>query len=103
MNTTIQAQWVKALRSKQYQQGYGKLRPTANTFCCLGVLLDLLIPEGWSNGPPYVSTDGWSDILGTVGRDRIGLTPLQERILIALNDTDKCSFDQIATYIEQEF
>jgi hypothetical protein len=29
--------WVTALRSGKFQQGIGSLRPTATTWCCLGV------------------------------------------------------------------
>ncbi len=39
--------WIAALRSGQYQQGQGKLRSWDNTYCCLGVLVDLIIDRNW--------------------------------------------------------
>src|SRR3990167_1245866 len=40
MNAKIKAQWVAALRSGRYTQGYGKLR-SGGKYCCLGVLCAL--------------------------------------------------------------
>ncbi len=45
MNPTIKSKWIKALRSGKYKQGKGALRPTTNTYCCLGVLTDLYTKE----------------------------------------------------------
>lgn len=45
MNPEVKAQWVKALRSGEYQQGIGQLRE-ADRFCCLGVLCDLFAKQG---------------------------------------------------------
>jgi hypothetical protein len=44
MNRRIKAAWVKALRSGEYEQGYHRLRHN-DTFCCLGVLCDILKSE----------------------------------------------------------
>lgn len=41
MNQDIKQQWLAALRSGEYTQGRGLLRPTEDTYCCLGVLCDL--------------------------------------------------------------
>ena len=41
MNQEIKQEWVKALRSGEYDQGKDELRSYANTYCCLGVLCDL--------------------------------------------------------------
>lgn len=41
MNPDIKARWVAALRSGEYKQGRGRLRSSANEFCCLGVLCNL--------------------------------------------------------------
>lgn len=43
--------WVEALRSKRYKQCRGGLRNTVNEFCCLGVLCDVVYPEGWIRNP----------------------------------------------------
>ena len=41
MNKHIAERWVQALRSGQYKQGQGELRPDQDSYCCLGVLCDL--------------------------------------------------------------
>lgn len=38
---------IAVLRSGKYRQGKELLRPTEDTFCCLGVACDLVDPEGW--------------------------------------------------------
>lgn len=45
MDQTIKADWVKALRSGEYEQGSGSLNK-AGKFCCLGVLCDLAVKAG---------------------------------------------------------
>lgn len=47
MKKEIKDLWVTALRSGKYQQGKDYLRSSDNTFCCLGVLCDILEPEAW--------------------------------------------------------
>lgn len=41
MNKRIKKLWIAALRSGEYKQAGGGLRPTKDTFCCLGVLCDI--------------------------------------------------------------
>jgi hypothetical protein len=42
MKPEIKKMWLEALRSGQYKQGGGALRPHGgNEFCCLGVLCNL--------------------------------------------------------------
>lgn len=45
MDSAVKAQWIQALRSGEYKKGRGALRPTRDTFCCLGVLCDLYAKE----------------------------------------------------------
>lgn len=45
MNKEIKQLWVAALRSGEYQQGYGYLNRNGD-FCCLGVLCDLAVKAG---------------------------------------------------------
>lgn len=54
MDAVLKAQWVAALRSGKYTQGFGSLRmvlenprPDVPCHCCLGVLCDLVNPYGW--------------------------------------------------------
>lgn len=51
MKKEIADLWVAALRSGKYKQGQKALRPTNDTFCCLGVLCDIAPKEvgTWSN------------------------------------------------------
>lgn len=49
MKQEIAARWASALESGAYKQAKGALR-TADGFCCLGVLCDLLaVPHAWDN------------------------------------------------------
>lgn len=108
MDAIIKDKWVTALRSGAYQQGRKALRTTADgkdSYCCLGVLCDIVAPEGWT---AYVidSKDHWQhDDQGDVpsGRllDYIGLRSrrLMEK-LVTMNDTDQASFETIAQWIE---
>jgi hypothetical protein len=47
MDQEIKKRWVEALRSGKYRQGRERLRSTDNDFCCLGVLCDVIDPDGW--------------------------------------------------------
>ncbi len=46
MNPNLKAQWLKALRSGEYRQGEFRLRD-GGQYCCLGVLCDIIDPDGW--------------------------------------------------------
>lgn len=71
----LKARWLEALRSGEYKQSDSRLRnPTADggfAYCCLGVLCNLIDPDGW--GVKYTSS-WWHDrdpCSGeTRGRDR---------------------------------
>ena len=45
LKSDIKARWVAALRSGKYKQGIGALRDTDDTYCCLGVLCDIVKDE----------------------------------------------------------
>jgi hypothetical protein len=47
MNPTVKALWIEALESGRYRQGKHVLRTDSDTYCCLGVLCDLVKPDGW--------------------------------------------------------
>lgn len=44
MNQQVKTQWLKALRSGEYQQARGRLWGYKG-FCCLGVLCDIYVKE----------------------------------------------------------
>lgn len=47
MNPVWKERWLKALRGGDYKQGKGALRE-GDKFCCLGVLCDVVDPDGWA-------------------------------------------------------
>lgn len=51
MDSTLKQEWITALRSGDYKQGKGGLKSTTNSFCCLGVLCDLLLNMIHQNQP----------------------------------------------------
>ncbi|MEB3367382.1 hypothetical protein [Saccharopolyspora mangrovi] len=56
MDQEVKERWISALESGQYEPGFGALRKVVDgreTHCCLGVLADLLDPEGWGNRGSY--------------------------------------------------
>lgn len=57
MDVQLKEQWVNALRSGDYGQSQKILRDPEdeNAYCCLGVLCDLIDPDGWS----YHEKFGW--------------------------------------------
>jgi hypothetical protein len=56
VNKELKDKWVEALRSDQYPQGSHVLRNKAGGFCCLGVLCDLIDPQGWADQSLVVGT-----------------------------------------------
>jgi hypothetical protein len=59
MNQEIKAEWVKALRSGEYEQTRGYLRHD-DGYCCLGVLCDLAVKAGVIPAPiPAAKPGAW--------------------------------------------
>jgi hypothetical protein len=98
--------WTAALRSGEYKQGRGKLRNFDNTYCCLGVLCDIVRPGKWKEGvrsyltiddDGYQLTSQWltSDIIETTGFE-----PFNQGMLANMNDRG-IPFNQIADFIEE--
>ncbi len=48
MDAELKAKWIAALESGKYKKGTSCLRSTGDTFCCLGVLCDIIDPSGWT-------------------------------------------------------
>ena len=110
MDPELKAKWLEALRSGKYRQAVGALRRNADSgdsFCCLGVLCDVLDPNDWTEED---ITYSWG--LNSYGKDeRQGAvlpTPVTEQYhisrnrmwdLTGLNDKGK-SFSEIADWIE---
>lgn len=104
MKPEFKKQWLEALRSGKYRQGRMVLRNKHDFYCCLGVLCDIIDPEGWKpisvNGGVY-SFDGDHKYLREFVMEETGLDVKEEHNLINMNDQGY-SFEQIANYIEKK-
>lgn len=103
MDFALKNQWVKALRSGNYEQGKNLLRSKENKFCCLGVLCDLMNSQAWDES--YIETVGgyyWGASGAIIiGFDTIINTPgIEQGNLTNMNDTQNKSFAEIADFIE---
>ena len=127
-NLPTKDEWIVALRSEEYKQTKGCLRKTNDkgkpSYCCMGVLLDLVPDRVWEEVPAcigasdtgdrqkcylpnqklsYLPSSGPLEIL----RNVLGLNDMDTldnicRRLIELNDNRGCSFKVIASYLEKE-
>jgi len=103
MKAEFKQKWLEALRGGQYKQGKNVLRTAQDEFCCLGVLCDVVSPDGWEADG---SLEG-----GFLHGDRKGFLSmgvklatsfpeLHEVKLSNMNDEGK-SFAEIANWIEE--
>ena len=103
MNKKIKREWLKALRSGEYEQSQGVLYeslPSGDSFCCLGVLIDSCIEGEWSNqGGSVWKFDGEYSWLPDSVKGIAKITHKHERTLVKMNDRGR-SFSSIADYIE---
>lgn len=101
MNPGIKASWLEALRSGRYQQGQGQLR-SDRSWCCLGVLCDVVDPDLWIQcGPSFsyltqIDTSFPPEAVTT----EADLPRLVMLALSRMNDSIKVSFVEIADWIE---
>lgn len=112
----MQKQWIAALRSGKYEQGFRRLRTRDNKYCCLGVACEILGLEAKLDFDVYRFIDeetSSNSVIPGMTFSRLGLRskeghlkePLDDgrgycSCLYDLNDTAKLSFEQIADYIE---
>ena len=100
MKKEVAELWVKALRSGDYRQGFGRLRTPEDNYCCLGVLCDISpIPMemNLSNSLPVIEVVKWAGLSSDNPRISDG------RALTTLNDAAGLSFNQIVDFIEKEW
>jgi hypothetical protein len=93
--------WVKALRSGKYEQATGTMySPDANGYCCLGVacVINGINHRYLQHGYPKHSFTSVPSLLRT---DKEGNENDIMGQLVDLNDTEKKTFKEIATYIEK--
>ena len=111
MNENARA-WVAALRSGEYKQGKGALRPTKNSYCCLGVACELYRQaEGgtWQNDDAGFTFQNNTKVLPPCVSVWLGLTfpggsylgGVYYDSLTAQNDGGS-TFSEIADVIESE-
>jgi hypothetical protein len=126
MNLEIKTKWLEALRSGKYKRGerYLRRRTTekGEVFCCLGVLCDIMQPEGWRDHSPdaqdvvvgfagqevVIGFAGGSEVVGVFQGyppaallDQAGLDVDTSRELARLNDHGR-TFAEIADIIERD-
>ena len=96
MNEDIKIKWLAALRSGEYQQTKEALR-AEGSFCCLGVLCDIVEPDDWEHdfhrGRNSYPADA---LLAEYGLTRSALEPYAR-----MNDAGE-SFIAIADRIEKD-
>lgn len=104
MLNDVAKEWVKALRSGDYEQGKFALRTRDNKFCCLGVLCDLAHEAGVIESPvkdfSCYSYAGQSATAASPIRKWAGLDDAVA--LIVANDREGKTFAEIADLIESE-
>lgn len=99
MNKRIKREWIKALRSGEYEQTRRRLCDDTG-FCCLGVLWDITQDGYWY----YIDVVGWRASkygdAGAYGKiAKILGRPYVKNYCASMNDNGK-TFDQIANWIE---
>ena len=102
MDINIKNKWVEALRSGKYKQGTGKLRKCDDTFCCLGVLIDVTKPNSWEKREEddfFHLEDFWYGTLPPEMASELDLVHSESQ-LMAMNDHMGYNFNQIADWIE---
>ena len=102
MKTELKQEWMKRLKSGIYEQGKRVLRNRDNKYCCLGVLCDIINPDGWKKGDPttlYFNGENYNG-LNEDTRIKVGITLDDHDKLIEMNDDFSDSFDKIADWIQ---
>lgn len=97
---TLKEKWIEALTSGRYKQGMGflKTRGEDNTsyYCCLGVLADIINPNGWEsgNGDSYY----WGDSDELLFTNTLS-TAVQQTL--SVKNDEGIPFSEIAEYIKK--
>ena len=113
MRPSVKTRWIRALRSDKYKQTTSILRDgPGEGYCCLGVLCDIIDPEGWgaeSDDYDYEDYESkWTykgdveeDTLPVSLRKRLNIENQHVETLINMNDTENKSFTEIADWIQE--
>jgi hypothetical protein len=111
MTPELKKRWTDALRSGQYIRAQTVLR-TPCGYCCLGVLLDVVDPNGWTNPYPniMIHRKGKSNKDDEMGGENyiadevladLGMSERVQGILSVGNDDDDWSFERTADWIDE--
>ena len=114
VNILVLKKWVAALRSGQYKQGTYALRKKDDTYCCLGVLCDIVKKDlnlDWVEGKSYpkiYSIEGMEGMLPKKIVEYVDLATCDPSLFYGgllsnithLNDNFKLTFPQLADCIE---
>lgn len=104
MTPELKTKWLEALRSGNYKQGQNRLRHKDETFCCLGVLCDVVDPSKWLSirgDESYLYGDSRGFLTFSLLQE-VDMTDSQQRKLAGLND-EGTTFSEIADHIEKNF
>lgn len=109
MNKDIADRWVAALRSGEYKQTQKTLRRLDNSYCCLGVLCEILETPCEARTRTYAYDDsvdflpnsvriaaGMNSTIGQYHKDGYGFD-------LATTNDDGASFAEIANIIEKHW
>lgn len=107
MDAEWKRKWVEALRSGEYKQGRYQLMEDNGSFCCLGVLTDLVVKESggkysWDEDTGFIYDQGVlpGEVPNVVGLD--SYDPYAEgHTLSSWNDDRGADFNRIADIIEK--
>lgn len=104
ITTSVLQQWVQALESGKYKQTKDQLQDSTG-FCCLGVLCDIINPEGWYKdyqafNHPLADTDTYCEMINEDLQEQLKHYNISAKNLAYMNDGGS-SFLEIAEEIKQ--
>lgn len=95
MDAKLKADWVKALRSGEFEQTRRELANDAcSAFCCIGAGYQACIGNVYDLGEGNLERTEAASLA-------LGLTAYQQKRLVEMNDLQMKTFPQIADYIER--
>jgi hypothetical protein len=113
MNTEIKAKWLEALRSGKYKQAQRALcelnADGSKSYCCLGVLCDIVAPEDWAGPEKMQMSDGSHYFIRHLSHTQMPASMIHTQAslhggaadkLAQMNDEEQLSFAEIADWIE---
>jgi hypothetical protein len=116
MKSDVKLKWIEALRSGKYKQGFRTLMQESEgeaSFCCLGVLCDVLglrkeqlppdlyVPQNVTEYSYFFGTEKLHTALTPQVCKSVGLDETEQANLIRMNDQQGKTFNDIADWIER--